>query len=117
MRAVRWDPRARLITALVAAAAVVVAADQSLAGLQIVASFAFGVAVARYPAVLFALLPFLVSIAQGGGGDGDPPGWVAGLFFEMPVFGLIIAAGVACSRLVARRRSTEQAARADRVRE
>jgi hypothetical protein len=92
-----------MLGALLAAAAVVIAAEESLAGLQVVASFAFGVAVARYPAVLLALLPFLVAIVHGGPGDGDPPGWVAGLFFEVPVLALVIAAGVACARLLARR--------------
>jgi hypothetical protein len=91
-----------LVALAVAAVAVALASAQSLAGLQIVAAFTFGVIAGRFRAVLLALLPFFISLMQGGGADGDPPGWVAGLFFEVPVLALVIAAGVACSRLARR---------------
>jgi hypothetical protein len=91
--------RRRRLWQSAAVALLVIGSTQSLPWFTILGAIAFGALVRRPAAVLIALVPFLIALPRATG-DGDPPDWVAGLFFETPMLMLVVGISVLAGRLL-----------------
>jgi uncharacterized membrane protein YadS len=87
----------RWLGACVSAVAFVVAASSSIEQVSTVSAVIFGLLVARPRALVLALVPFVAALPKADG-SGEPPDWVAGLFFETPMYAVFIAGGVLVGR-------------------